>query len=96
MSLLGFRRSYRFFSLFRLGADECVDNASDPQQHFEQQQPGKQFDHVNPSIFKFNILFTLYVCIAYFVAGYAQCAAEEHSRYRPTRRHLIEKANKSR
>ena len=59
-----FRRSYRFFSLFRLGADECFASESDPQQHFEQQQPGKQFDHVNPTIFKLNMLFTSYVCIA--------------------------------
>ena len=43
---------------FSLGADECVDNQSDPQQHFEQQQQGKQFDHVNPIIFKSNILFS--------------------------------------
>ena len=30
---------------------------------------------------------------ACLVAGYAQCAAEEHSRYRPTRRRLTKKRN---
>ena len=43
---------------FSLGADDCVDNQSDPQQHLEHNQQGKQFDHVNPIIFKSNILFT--------------------------------------
>ena len=64
---MGSRWFYSFLSVlfaFRLGADECFANESDPQPPFEQQQPGKQFDHVNPTIFKLNILFTSYVCIA--------------------------------
>ena len=57
MSLFGVLRSYRFFSFFSLGADEYVNLESDPLQHSEHLQQGKQFDHVNPIIFKPNILF---------------------------------------
>ena len=44
---------------FSVGADESVDPESVPLQHTEHtQQQGKQFDHVNPIIFKSNILFS--------------------------------------
>ena len=61
---------YSFLSVLSLGSEEQIDNQSSPQQHFEQQQPGKQFDHVNPIIFKLNIVFTLYVCIAILLLTY--------------------------
>ena len=58
MSLFGVRRPYRFFLVLSLGSEENVDNQSVPLQHSEQLQQGKQFDHVNPIIFKSNMLFT--------------------------------------
>ena len=45
------------FSILSLGSEEHVDNQSTPLQQTEHNQQGKQFDHVNPSIFKSNILF---------------------------------------
>ena len=52
------------FSLFPIGADECVDPVNDPLQHSEQPQQGKQFDHIPliPLLSKSNILFNLNAC----------------------------------
>ena len=57
------------FSALSLGFDICGNPECDPQQPLEQQQQGKQFDHIpfNPITLKSNISFNLYVCIAYFV-----------------------------
>ena len=51
---------------FSLGADECVNLESDPQPSIEQQQQGKQFDHINPIKLKSIILLStyMYMCIA--------------------------------
>ena len=56
--------------IFSLGVDDPIECESNPQQSLEHnQQQGKQFDHtlISPITLKFNISFTLYVCIAYFV-----------------------------
>ena len=45
-----------------LGFDICGNPENDPPQQLEQQQQGKQFDHVNPITFKSNILFSI-ICI---------------------------------
>ena len=56
----------RFVFALLLGAVECVNFESDPQQQIEHLQSGKQFDHINPITFKFSILFStyMYMCIA--------------------------------
>ena len=47
------------FSALWLGYDICGDPECDPPQQIEQEQQGKQFDHVNPITFKSNILFSI-------------------------------------
>ena len=45
-----FRRSYRFFIVFPLSFDICGDPESDPPQQIDQQQQGKQFDHIPSNV----------------------------------------------
>ena len=59
---------FSFLSIFgfalALGYDICGNPENDPPQpSIEQQQQGKQFDHVNPINFKSNILFSNYMYI---------------------------------
>ena len=69
-SLFAFRYSYRFFFALSLGFDICGNPENDPPQQSDHQQPGKQFDHDNPIIFKSIILFATVCMHCYFVLNY--------------------------
>ena len=70
MNLCCIRRSYRFFLLLSLGAEEPIVNQRSPQQQIDQQQQGKQFDHGLSYILKSNTLFTLVCMHCYLVLNY--------------------------
>ena len=66
MNLFVVRRLIVVVFAFALGCDICDNPECDPQPPIEQQQQGKQFDHVNPITLKSITLLStyMYTCIA--------------------------------